>query len=306
MKYVLTGILVIACNYFVFAQKSKNIVATGTYTTKFETNNKELFETKCIELAKINAIENAFGKVIMQGNSTYIQNSNNNSKKESYNSFNFISDSYVNGEWIKDIDKPIIDYTTSKKDNNGSNEVWITVTVHGYVNEIVSAPINFKFSPLSCDNNINCRTEEFREKQDVFFYFQAPISGYLAIYLDVPLENKTYKIFPYKKSKNASNIKIEQDIEYILFSKKRNMLKEPVDEIIPYLTKPETAEVNKLFVLFSPDQEMVKPVLNANRSLKEFGLPDSINSGDFQKWIQTLKAYNKTVQIATSYITINP
>ena len=181
MKYVITGILLMVCNCFVFAQKSKNIVAEGTYTTKFETNNKDLFVIKCIELAKINAIENAFGKVIMQGNSTYIQNSNNNSKKESYNSFNFISDTYVNGEWIKDIEAPIISYLTSSKDKNGNDEVWISVKVHGYVNEIVSAPINFKFSPLSCDNNTNCKTEEIKEKQDVFFYFQAPVSGYLAM-----------------------------------------------------------------------------------------------------------------------------
>jgi hypothetical protein len=99
---------------------------------------------------------------------------------------------------------------------------------------------------------------------------------------------------------------MEQDIEYILFSKKKNILKEPVDEIIPYLSKANTPEVNKLFVLFSPDQEIVKPVLSTNRPNQKFELPDSINSGDFQKWIQTLKSFNKTVQISTTYITINP
>jgi hypothetical protein len=288
-----------------FAQNIKKVKARGEYSIKFESNNKELFEAKCIELARINAIENTFGKVIMQGNSTYIQNSNNNNKNESYNAFNFISDSYVNGEWISDIDEPVIKYETNIGAKN-KNELWITVSVYGYVSEVFSAPISFKFSPLSCDNNINCKSEEFREKQDIFFYFQAPIRGYLAIYLDVPLENKTYKIFPYKKSINPSNVKLEQDVEYILFSKKKNILNEPVDEIIPYLTKVNTPEVNKLFILFSPNQEIVKPVLNSNKSIQKFELPDSINSNDFQKWIQTVKSFNKTIQISTSYITINP
>ena len=305
MKFVFTAFIILTCQTLAFSQEAKKIKARGEYSTLFETNNKELFEIKCIELARINAIENTFGKIIMQGNSTYIQNSSNNAKKESYNSFNFISDTYVNGEWLSDIEKPKIVYESINEENEKS-KIWIKVTVYGYVSEIVSTPVNFNFSPLSCDNNINCKTEEFKEKQDVFFYFQAPMSGYLSIYLDVPTENKTYKIFPYKRSKNSSNLKIEQDIEYILFSKKKNILKEPVDEIIPYLSKANTPEVNKLFVLFSPDQEIVKPVLSTNRPNQKFELPDSINSGEFQKWIQTLKSFNKTVQISTTYITINP
>jgi hypothetical protein len=282
------------------------VEASGEFTTKFETNNKELFELKCIETARVNAIENAFGKVIMQGNSTYIQNSTKNTKNESYNSFNFISDTYVNGEWVSNIDEPKVEYITVKGYND-KPELWIKVNVRGYVKEITTAPINFQFSPLSCDNNINCKSEEFKDKQDIFFYFKSPVSGYLAIYLDVPPENKTFKIFPYQLAKNPSNIRVEKDTEYILFSKKKNSLTEQVNEIVLSLTKPNTPEVNKLFVLFSPDQEIVKPVLTSNKTTdKSFQLPDSINSPDFQKWIQVLKSYNKSIQISTSYITINP
>jgi len=292
--------------FFNYSQNNIKVKAKGEFTTKVETNNKELFELKCIESARVNAIENTFGKVIMQGNSTYIQNSTNNKKNESYNSFNFISDTYVNGEWLSDIEDPKVEYTTVKGYND-KPEFWIKVNVNGYVKEITAAPINFQFSTLSCDNNINCKSEEFKDKQDIFFYFKAPVSGFLAIYLDVPPENKTYKIFPYQLSKNPSNIRLEKDTEYILFSKKKNNLSEQVNEIVLSLTKPNKPEVNKLFVLFSPDQEIVKPVLTSNKSNeKNFQLPDSINSPDFQKWIQVLKSYNKTIQVSTSYITINP
>jgi hypothetical protein len=304
MKYIVTGIIIIASSCIAYTQNINKVKAKGEYTTKFETNNVELFLAKCTELAKINAIENIFGRVIMQGNSTYIQNSTNDSKNESYNSFNFISDTYVNGEWVSDIEEPEITYP--QVEYKGKKELWIKVAVNGYVSEIRSVPTSFQFSPLSCDNNINCRTDVFKERQDIFFYFKSPVSGYLAIYLDAPLENKTFKIFPYKKSKNVSNRKIEKDIEYILFSKKKDLLKEPVDEIIPYLTKTNIPEVNKLFVMFSPDKEIIKPILNSNISNKNFELPDSITSPEFQKWIQIVKSYNKNIQISTSYITINP
>lgn len=305
MRSILLSFILLS-PFFVYSQNNKKVEASGEFTTKFETNNKELFELKCIETARVNAIENTFGKVVMQGNSTYIQNSTNNTKNESYNSFNFISDTYVNGEWVSDIEKPKVEYLTVKGYND-KPEIWIKVNVQGYVKEITTAPISFQFSTLSCDNNINCKSEEFKDKQDIFFYFKAPVSGYLAIYLDVPPENKTYKIFPYQLAKNPSNIRLEKDKEYILFSKKKNSLPEQVNEIVLSLTKPNKPEVNKLFVLFSPDQEIVKPLLTTNKSTeKNFQLPDSISSPEFQKWIQLLKSYNKTIQVSTSYITINP
>ena len=58
--------------------------------------------------------------------------------------------------------------------------------------------------------------------------------------------------------------------------------------------------------MFSPDKEIIKPILNSNISNKNFEMPDSITSPEFQKWIQIVKSYNKNIQISTSYITINP
>ena len=93
MKIKLIIILLISNPFLTFAQNERGVKARGEYLTKFETNNVELFKSKCIELARINAIENTFGKVIFQGNSTYIQNTTSNLKNENYNSFNFIDKS---------------------------------------------------------------------------------------------------------------------------------------------------------------------------------------------------------------------
>ena len=290
---------------FVIAQDSKGVVAKGEYLTKFETSTIELFKAKCIELARINAIENVFGKVIMQGNSTYIQNSTNNLKNENYNSFNFISDTYVNGEWLYDIEKPKIDLVIQKGSNN-EDEIWIKVTVYGKISELKSTAPDFNFITLSCDNKEDCETETFKNGQDFFVKFISPINGYLSIYLDVPVDNKTYKIFPYKYSKNTSSTKVEADKEYFLFSKNKNILNEPIDELSAYLTKINSPELYKIFVMFSPENDINKPILTTSNNYNKLELPDGINSLDFQKWIQKIKASNKSVQILTKYITINP
>ena len=112
---------------------------------------------------------------------------------------------------------------------------------------------------------------------------------------------------PYKNSKNTSSIKVEADKEYIFFSKNKDLLKEPVDELTTYLSKNNTPEVNKIFIIFSPENNIIKPILNTNNNTNEkFEMPDSIYSLEFQKWIQKIKSYNKEIQILTKYITINP
>jgi hypothetical protein len=306
MKMKLILILILISPIILDAQNEKGIKAKGEYLTKFETNNVELFKSKCIELARINAIENTFGKVIMQGNSTYIQNSTNNLKNENYNSFNFISDTYVNGEWLNDIEKPKIEYITQKGSNN-EDELWIKASVFGYISELKSTPVDFNFITLSCDNGINCETETYKAGQDLFSMFISPVSGYLSIYIDVPAENKTYKILPYKNSINISSIKVEADKEYIFFSKNKNLLKDSVDEVFAILSNKNIPEVNKIFVLFSPENNINKPILNINNKTNEnFEFPDSINSLEFQKWIQKNKSFNKQLQIFTKFITINP
>lgn len=304
IKFIL--ILILISPILTIAQNEKGIKAKGEYLTKFETNNFELFRAKCIELARINAIENTFGKVIMQGNSTYIQNSTNNLKNENYNSFNFISDTYVNGEWLNDIEKPKIEYYTQKGSNN-EDELWFKVTVFGYISELKSTPTNFNFITLFCDNEENCETETFREGQSLFSKFKTPESGFLSIYLDIPSENRTYKLLPYKYSKDISSIKVVADKEYVFFSKNLNLLKDSVDELKAYLSIANKPEVNKLFIIFSPEKDINKPILSASDNYnKILELPDSINSMDFQKWIQKIKIYNKGIQILTKYITINP
>ncbi len=264
---------------------------------------------KCLELARIDAIRSAFGDVIMQGNSTFIENKNSNHKVESQSVFNFYSDTYVNGEWIEDANPPTIDKLIR------DNETWLNVSVKCRVRELKASVVNFKAKPTSCPD-VKCSTSEFNEGQDFFLYFKSPVDGFLAVYLDVPYEGKTYRILPYKQYATEGNVVVKADEEYVFFSKNPSQKGRSsyVDEMILALSQTGIAETNKIFILFSPKEEIGKPMLSntiENEIQKQlvrggFELPSHLPSEEFQKWLQQIRSRNRQIEFLATYINIKP
>ena len=292
---------------FVIAQK-KPITKTeeGEYTLRVEANvSVQETEKKALELAQINAIENAFGKVIMQGNSTFIQNNNTGQKVETVNVFNFVSDSYVNGEWIETL--------SEKKERfyDDKNDLWIKYKVKGKIREITTPNPCFVASPLSCPDS-KCKTTSFNNEQDLFVFFKSSKDGYVTIYLDDPQMDETFRILPYQKQTGnyAINIPVEQDKEYIFFSKKKDVLGDMmvVDELL--METKDAVSTNKLFVIFSPEP-FDKPILtDKNNELQPSNdgsksiYPKSLKSIEFQKWLQNLRIKNQKVDMQSYLIDI--
>jgi hypothetical protein len=291
-----------------FAQKTKTEV--GKCQIKIEETISEAdVKRKCIELARIDAIRNAFGDVIVQGNSTYIQNKNTGEKTETQNVFNFYSDTYVNGEWIEDIAEPKINKTVQ------NNETWLSVEIKCKVRELQPTVVKFWSKSASCPD-VKCQTEQFNDGQDFCLLFKTPVNGYLAVYLDVPMDGKTYRILPYKQYATEGSILVKADNDYIFFSKKHSQLENAsyIDEMTLTLTQKGISESNKLFVLFSPKEQFCKPML-ANIAETEsqkqviqtnFELPSHLPSEEFQRWLQQVRSRNKEMELSSIYINIKP
>lgn len=78
------------------AQKPKEVKESGTYKMRIEKTMSEAeAERLCIERARIDAIEKAFGQTIIQGNATYIKNKTTGEQIESSNILSNISESMV-------------------------------------------------------------------------------------------------------------------------------------------------------------------------------------------------------------------
>lgn len=279
--------------------EAQNIIPTN--------KSEEEITRECLINARINAIENAFGEVILQGNSTYIRNSQNGKQSEVNQVFNFIGESYVNGEWMEDIEPPLITKF------NHENERWIKVKVKCKVRELdVSVP-QFQAEPLSC-TKIICATETFNNGQDLYLHFKTPEKGYLAIYLDVPEDRRTYRLFPYKNFSKDSLQQLKADEDYIFFSSKNSKICSPaiVDELILTLKDPAKAEFNKMYIIFTPNQPTQKPLLSKGSAINftteewKLELPDFLNSESFQKWLITNRINNEKIQVKYVYLSINP
>ncbi len=296
-------------SFTVNAQKTER--QTGEYSMLIENSmSQNEAEKMAIERAKLIAIENAFGKVLEQDNSTYIQNKQTADKVETKTSFNFIANTYVKGEWIEDLKKPEITYT--EKDN----ERWIKVIVYGKVREITTIESNFEVRTLSCPE-IKCQTQQFNDGQDVYIAFKSPEKGFLTIYLEDPETKYTYLYLPYKGSRIYEKcVPIKADQEYVFFSKNHDYCNEKggICELTASVATGNNSEKNQLWILFSTEAldkptledetTVTKKFLNEQDIKKGYTLPKGTDSYKFREWIQSYRVHNKKVQLKSVFFDV--
>jgi hypothetical protein len=294
-----------------YAQRSNQVKARGEYLMLVEGSiSMDKAKSLAIERAKIDALRKEFGEVVVQGNSTYLKNSSTGDLQSSTSAFNFLSETFVNGEWVSDIDPPTITRKTISGD-----EDWIEVKVYGYVRALEPVVQNCKVQTLSCPK-ITCQTSTFNHGQSFYLSFQSPVSGYLTVYLDNPEDQKTYKILPYSKMQGNISIPIVADKPYIFFDRdlEKEMNLSLTDELelsIERSSNPQ--ELNKIFVIFSPNADLGKPILSNStrqpiqegKGKPKFYLPPNLPSEDFQRWLNTLRSKDRQIQLYTETITIN-
>jgi hypothetical protein len=313
---VLVWILALCCTIVfgpnAIAQSKGNIVAQGKYQMLIENSiTRDQAKRIAIERARIDALRREFGEIVVQGNSTYLRSTGNGDLQSSTNAFNFMSETLVNGEWVSDIKEPIINYTT--RTSGADEEQWIKVEVYGYVRALEAVVHNCKVKTLSCPM-ITCGTTTYNHGQSFYLAFQSPVSGYLAVYLDSPEEQRTFKILPYSRMAGNSSIPIEADKLYIFFDKQSEKemklsLTDQLELTIEGALNPQ--ELNKLFIIFSPYSDLGKPILKASDSnppsnaSAQYTLPLHLPSPDFQQWLNTLRSKDRRIQLYTENITIN-
>jgi len=302
-------LLFILFNHPAFSQK--NYPSTGEYLMRVENNMAWNDAVKiAVTQAQVNAIENKFGRAITQDNSTYVQNSQAGENVKTNTTFNFISNSYVKGEWIEDIKEPEI----RKIDTNG--EQWIKVTVYGKIREITAPDNKFDAFALSCPD-LKCQTRNFNDGQDFYLYFKSSEDGYVAIYCSDPSLKYTFLLLPYKRSINKKNVPVKADREYIFFSKKNDYFNDGngIDEQTMSVGENSQAEKYQVWILFSPEP-LDKPVLEDEsittkkfldeQSIKQgYTLQKGINDEKFKEWLQGYRVYNKKVQLSSIFIDAN-
>lgn len=273
----------------------KTMESIGEYTLRIEKNWTEEFAVnKAKEKAKINAIENAFGSVVSQGNAVYVKDVTTGNKTQSDMVFTSIADILVNGEWIATIDEKV---TFSEYEGFRFVKAYVT----GKVRELTKIPFTPEVATLSC-NEKKCSTEVFNSGQELIVYFVAPTNGFVTIYLDDT--KQVVRLLPYAKNSESNTFEVKADQTYYFFSKADSKQKN-IDEI--ELFTESIMEQNKLIILFSKS-DFSKPVLFSSKLSEinglQYTLPMSAETEKFQTWLQNTRSYNRNIELKTVNITI--
>ncbi|MFY0673985.1 MAG: hypothetical protein JXQ87_11295 [Bacteroidia bacterium] len=253
-------------------------------------------EKTVLEQARLNSIENAFGRVVVGGNTTYILNVNTKEKYESKEAFSEFSNSFVNGEWVRDIEEPKI-----VKEIRGSDIVY-KCTVFCEVRKISNNRPQIDVKTFNCLNE-KCETSNFLNNDDFYLKINSTIDGQLAIFIDDGA--KTYSLFPYR------DLPYEEYKNYELKSNNSKMFFAPYDETSDFnpsivtelsLSTNKSYESNKVFVIVSKNKFELPILTSDNKPAFLERTPDECNSEDFQKWL--IKTRARDAQMACEIVQI--
>lgn len=289
MKRCALLILLLACSAaWCFSQKTVKVSATYTYYAP-ETMSVEEAKRVALERAKIQAIADEFGTVVSQSTSTVVTNENGKSDTRFFSTGGID----VKGEWIETIGEPTFE-TTYKE-----GQFIVTVTVKGKARPLPKTYISLIAKVLRNGTKLNCEADRFNNGDELYLYFKSPIDGSLLVYLIDYESKEAYCLLPYSSSGDASQ-RIIRDEEYIFFSENHSADKTIVDEYTLTCDNGREVVENKLVVIFSPNENLVKS--NTIRTGAE--TPRLLSLEDFEKWRSKLLTKSPEIQIINKPISI--
>ncbi|MCI4668028.1 MAG: hypothetical protein MRZ79_07695 [Bacteroidia bacterium] len=292
-----------------FAQNDTDSIKIVEGSYRLSTVNMDVTDqeacSKCLELAKLDAIEKAFGRVMIQGNSTYIRNVQSGEEVETRQVFNMISESLANGEWIETLDKVCKQPEGKKKPLKRKKYTyeWVDCKVKGKVRKLSRPNWEMEVKTLSCPDEYSCEKTDFQEEEFFYVSMTCPVDGYVSMYL---LEGEKFqRILPYYRvpSSMKKGIPIEAQESYIFFSKSKDKLNIP-DYVHPLQLYANTSkDLNRLYVIYSP-KPLIPPIEQEGMKSVDFVMPNELSIEKFTRWMATQRALSKDVTIFTRDFTI--
>lgn len=297
---------------FALALCSRTVAVAQTVLQSSGTAEVQLADTLPLERAKeqarqrarIQAIERAFGTVVVQSNTTSIENVAKGSVARTTTRFNTIADTYVKGHWLKTESEDFQQFTVLvKKQVPGKNktrtveEQWLRCTTTGTVQEIEGPSYETQAQTLACPDS-KCARTDFTEGERLYLSFRSPVDGYLTVFLDD--RTTAWRLLPYTNmpEDQRNGMRIEADRTYVLFSQQEEHNYFPSD---PYfqedelkLMAEEPLTVNRLYIAFST-RPFDKPMLLAEQEIQVSGrgrytLPPRLDSRSLQEWLTAWKS----------------
>lgn len=288
MKRGFLFVVVAFLAFSLFSQKIKKVAASYTYYAP-ETMSLEEAKRTALKYAKIQAIADEFGTIVTQSTSLISSDTNGQSDEKFFS----LAETDVKGEWIETIGEPMYDIQFK------NHHIAVTCLVKGKAREITTAKVEFIAKPLRNGTSLKYEATEFKNGDDLYLYFKAPIEGFLSVYLLDDMAQTVYAILPYK-SETITTTPIEAKKEYIFFSV-RNAEKSDRGKVDEYnLSCEMEKEFNTLYIVFSPSH-----FGKSAGFVSDFeDIPDNIPYKDFKQWLSNILIKDNNIQAEQISITI--
>lgn len=284
-------VLFLAILFLPTAAKADNDVVTveGVATYYGESNDSPAdCKRKALAQARIEALRR-FGTIVSQN--LFQSESDNGDSAES--SFLSLSESEVKGEWLGDVGEP--EYQTSFSDDD---TLVVTCKIKGRARALSNEAAEFEALVLRNGTDRRNADTQFNNGDDMYVSFTAPTNGYVMIFL-LDEAGDAYCLLPYLRA-TEDMVKVKKNYNYVFFDSSRAGTEfGTVDDLV--MTADRKREYNKLYVLFSPNpiaMPMVKP--------KSDGLPASMKTEDFHKWIIKVRRNDQRLGVQSIPLIINP
>lgn len=278
--FLLSLVLSVLC-HSAFAQKVVTDRITYTYVIP---------ETESLKLAELSAVKHAQIQLIAENFGTIVESSSTILVADSYVNNFTIGETDVKGEWIETLDTPRI---VRKVIND---QFVIEVTISGRIREIVNTPIDCQCSVFKNISGVHHETTSFMHGDFMAMSFQAPVEGYLSVYLTD--FNIVQCLYPYRDV-SVDHMKVEQDRNYILFSKEYSGSLDPARVPRMRLGCTDDHEPNRLYVIFSPNKYAKAVDADAGN------LPRQLGFEDFHAWLSKARKFDKEMSVRSIDITIS-
>jgi hypothetical protein len=299
------AVLLLAGSTALFAQKPLQVKATYSFMVREDltlTENKEM----AIRLAKVQAVKDQFGEVLIQGNSTFLMSSTSGDPQENKQLYLFSSESILNGEYLRDLEPP-----KTKTYTDAQGKLWVEARVLGLASALEHKEPTFTAKLAHCPEE-KCITNQFSNGQDFLVQFQAGRSGYLYVFLDDVAQNKTQLVFPV----NNEELRIKSDPFFNpnervwLFDGGALHTKSPYSIVADLGTQDATIagtkqeSINKIYFIFAPQPLKLPSFQASGTATTELAQLDEMPLEDFQAWLHKLRAINKDLEYYWELFTV--
>ncbi len=309
--YFILSAILIAPHLF---SQNDLVTVTGEAQVDWTPEKSEIHvKREAEDAATIDALERAFGRMVIQGNSTYLKNINTGKLVETNTIFNSIGNSFVKGDVVEVLHTRFEEIEgVAEMEGKKSKTRAIRCTIRLKAKPVTEMTPDFTASTLGCPDP-GCRKNDFKDNDPLFLAFQSPSSGFLSVFLD---DGKySQQLLPYSKMADPfqNGIPVTAGEDYLFFSKEKKFTEKISTECDEYVMAAESPmDQLRMYILFSstPLNKLTlvegsrTDMLTEKEKASGYKLPKEASSEDFQRWLISNQQRKKDLRVMRIDITV--